>query len=150
MSVNRAAALAAVIAVIAAALFSSCLPPPPPRLTPFWERWLDRMDRTVTYTVVDECRLIDEAGSDVERIAVAPSTPICWSNRSSLTAVIEFSHYEIVGQWSILVNPGESRTTTLRSSLDPDEEYSVRVLCKGVEVIEGPTPPIEEEEPPLP
>jgi hypothetical protein len=145
MSKNRIAPAAVLAAVLAAALMSSCIPPA--RITPSWERWKVYLDMMVTFRVVDECRLVDASGNDVEKIVVAPSTPIRWVNDSTLPAVIEFSDYDIVGRWSVLLNPGAEYTTTLRSDLDPDEDYRVRVLCKGEEVIEGPTPPIEEEEP---
>jgi hypothetical protein len=167
MSRKRVLVLLGFAAVLVTVVMSSCFPPvesapsaerwkstfmlkpgfPPPRLTPFADHWKSIGERIVKYTVVDECGLVDASGANVDKIVVEPSTPILWVNEARLPAVIEFSSYDIVGRDAILLNPGESCITTTRSTMVSGTEYRIRVRCKGEEVIDGPTPPIEQEEP---
>lgn len=146
MRTTRGLLMTGLAAVLVTVFMSACLPPP--KKTLFAERWAKFLARIVTYTVVDECRLVDACGNDVKTIAVKPSTPIMWVNRAQVAVVVEFSSLEIVGWDAILLNPGESRTTTTRSTMVTGKSYEIRVVCKTDPPIYGPTPPIKQEEPP--
>jgi hypothetical protein len=130
--------------VLLLVLFSSCIPPrwPLEDVYPYKE--------PLVMAVVDECGLVDDTGSPVTSVTVKESTPIKWVNNSESIAVIEFSSLDVVGRWSILLNPGESYLTFTRSTMIPGHEYTFRVICKGETTIYGPTPPIEQEPPPGP
>jgi hypothetical protein len=99
----------------------------------------------VTFTAMDECRLVDESGNDVSEIWVQESTPIQWVNKTQKPATIFFNDLAITGWDHIYLRSGESRVTTTRSGWSAEANYQVIVKCGD---IQGPTPPIKECPPP--
>ncbi|UCG53431.1 MAG: hypothetical protein JSW58_07715 [Candidatus Latescibacterota bacterium] len=144
MRMLRNGVVLGVTVVLLLVLFSSCIPPRWPKedVYPY--------DEPLVIAVTDECTLVDAAGDPVTSVKVEKSTPIKWVNDSQNTAVIEFSSLDVIGRWSIYLNPGESYLTFTRSTMIPGHEYTFRVICKGETTIYGPTPPIEQEPPPGP
>jgi hypothetical protein len=143
------------VAVALAFVLSSCYLTPWYPSSNFPAKWLfpilsempaQSPPSPITFTITSPCRLVDASGNEVEKIVASKSTPITWSNQNDSKVVIEFSSLDIVGKWAIGVGPGESRTTLVQSSLGAGH-YRVRVKCmSGAIWIQGPTPPIEEED----
>ena len=136
----RAVRMAAVLAALA--LLGSCIPPPS-----HWGRL--RPVHRLTLIVVDPCRLTFEDGSDAAQIGLSRGLMVKWQNHSKTAVVVRFSDYSLFGQWSVFMNPGETRTTTVRSAWAPAQEttHPIHLICGGVD---GPTPPVKEEPPPMP
>jgi hypothetical protein len=139
-----------------AAMLGSCVPGPWFPTSTFPAPWLFPivLDKTsappadaLMFDVVEPCRLVDQAGADVNKIVFEESERIVWSNRTDETVVIEFSSFDIVGRDGLTLEAGESFTTTTRSGLGGGD-YSARVVCQqGDAWVFGPTPPMEKEEP---
>ncbi len=115
-------------------LFGKINPTPPP----------------ATFTVINECRLMDSAGNDVQKIYVYEGQFVEWRNESTADVVIDFNSADVTDDVKLLAPVGPnyeptSFTTTIRSTMESDGQYTVRVICmRGKSTVYGPTPPIEE------
>jgi len=98
-----------------------------------------------TYTVVDDCRLVDQAWKDVTEIWVREGTPIQWINKTQEPVSINFSDIAIAGEHYVYLRGGESTITTCKYGWSDTAAFEVYVWCRDTE---GPAPPIKECPPP--